>query len=283
MKKYIIILIVISFFSQFYMGSAMAQEEDIDRITVNLTDPSKPVHIDLSLINGGITVTGTSDKDVLVEAKTSLNKISLNQKRNKSKDKRKGLFRIPVNSSGLTIEENDNRIKINTKSWKNSINVNLKVPKKTSLKLSCVNHGDIYVENVEGEFEINNINGSVTLKNISGSVNAHALNKDLSVVFNRLDDKKPMSFSSLNGDIDVTLPKSLKCNVKIKADRGEAYSDFKIKQSENPQKIIEENKQGKHGKFRVRIENAFYGTINGGGPEFLFNNFNGDVFIRKAE
>ena len=265
------------------MDSAIAQEESGDRIIVNLTDPSKPVYIDLSLLNGGITVTGTKEKIVSVEAKTGLNKIGFNRKKGKSGEKEKGLLRIPVNSSGLTIDENNNRIEINAESWKNSIDVNLEVPKKTSLKLKCVNHGDIYVENVEGEFEIENVNGSVTLKNISGSVNAHTLNQNLFVSLIKVDDEKPMSFSSFNGDIDVTLPNSLKCNVKIKSDRGDVYSNFEIKELQNPQKIIEEGRWGQQGKFRVRLENAFFGAINGGGPEFQFNSFNGDVFIRKAE
>ena len=282
MKKYIILLFIVSLFTHFYMRPAVAQEEDVDRVIVNLTDPSKPVHIDLSLLNGGITVTGTKEQIVTVEAKTGLNKIGFNRKRDRSSEKAKGLIRIPVNSSGLTIEEENNRIEINTRSSNNAI-INLKVPKKTSLKLKCVNNGDIYVENVDGDFEVENINGSITLQNISGSVNAHALNKNLLVTFIKLNDKKPMSFSSLNGDIDVTLPNSLKCNVKIKTNNGEAYSDFEITQFQNPQKIIEDNKQGEHGKFRVRIENAFYGSINGGGPEFQFDSFNGDIFIRKTK
>ncbi len=283
MKKYILILFVVSLFFHFHMSPAMAQEEDVDRIIVDLTNPSKPVHIDLSMLNGGITVSGTKRQNVLVESKTRLKKINNRRKKDESSNKRKGMFQIPVNSSGMTIEEEDNRIEIHANSWKGTKDISLEVPLKTSLKLKCVNNGDIYVENVDGEFEINNVNGSVTLTNISGSVNAHALNKDLLVTFNKIDDKKPMSFSSLNGDIDVALPKSLKCNVKIKTNNGDAYSDFEIKQFQNPQKIIEENKRGEDGKFRIRIENAFYGSINGGGPELQFNSFNGDIFIRKIE
>jgi hypothetical protein len=37
------------------------------------------------------------------------------------------------------------------------------------------------------------------------------------------------------------------------------------------------------GKYRVRMDHAMYGTINGGGPEFQFQTFNGNVFIRKAK
>ena len=49
-------------------------------------------------------------------------------------------------------EEENNVIRISTESWKRIIDLEIKVPFKTSLKLSCVNSGDIVVENVEGEF-----------------------------------------------------------------------------------------------------------------------------------
>ena len=37
------------------------------------------------------------------------------------------------------------------------------------------------------------------------------------------------------------------------------------------------------GKYRVRIDKALSGVINGGGPDFLFQTFNGNIYIRKAD
>ena len=256
----------------------MAQEEVVDRVTVELTDPTKPCIVELSQINGGITVTGYDGQEVLVEAKTRMRRLS---ERSRKDDETEGMFRIPVNSSSLTVEEYDNRVQISTESWKRTTDVSLKVPMRASLNLSCVSQGDILVENVIGDLEVNNINGSVTLLNISGSVVGHALNDELKVVFNEIDPEKAMSFSSMNGNIDVTFPPSLKCNVKIKSDQGDVYSDFEIQKVDKPREIIEENRRGKSGKYRVKIEDAFYGTINGGGPEYHFSNYLGDTFIRK--
>jgi DUF4097 and DUF4098 domain-containing protein YvlB len=193
------------------------------------------------------------------------------------------MFRIPVYSTSLEVEEHNNKIAISTESWKRTIDVDIKVPRNTSLKLHCVNQGDIFVENVSGELDVNNINGSITLKNISGSVVAHALNKDLVVTFEAVDPDKPMSFSSLNGDIDVTFPQVLHCDVKIKNDMGDVYSDFEITRIKKPVETVEENGREHDGKYRVRIERTFYGQINGGGPEYSFKNFNGDILIRRAK
>ena len=104
----------------------------------------------------------------------------------------------------------------------------IQVPVKTSLKLSCINGGDIVVEGVSGEIEVNNTNGGVKLTNVSGSVIAHALNKSVIVKLNKITPDKSMSFSSLNGDVDVTLPADAKARVKIKTDNGEIYTDFDV-------------------------------------------------------
>jgi DUF4097 and DUF4098 domain-containing protein YvlB len=205
------------------IGQAQAQEGVVDRINVKLTDPSKPALIELSLVNGGITVTGYDGTEVIVEARTRTRKISEDNEKPKGKN---GMFRIPVYSTSLEVEEHNNKIDISTESWKRTIDVAIKVPKNTSLNLHCVNSGDIYVENIRGDLDVNNINGGVTLKNISGSVVAHALNENLIATFDAVAPEKPMSFSSLNGDVDVTFPKTLKCDVKIKNDMGDVYSDF---------------------------------------------------------
>jgi len=282
---------------------AVAQDDAMDQVTVQLTDPSKPAIIELSLVNGGITVVGYEGKDIIVETRIQSKKLTddsveKNELRNFAREQRSvgwrageekenkdkaGMTRIPVQSSSLEVMEENNFVKINTDSWRRTVDVSLKVPTKTSLNLHCVNNGDINVENVDGNFEIENINGKVALKNISGSVNAHALNKNLDVIFKRVDADKPMSFSTMNSDIDVTFPSTVKCDVKIKADNGQVYSDYEIVRVNKPKQLNQENKRDKDGKYRVLIEQAFFGTINGGGPEYQFTSFNGDMYIRKAK
>jgi len=261
--------------------ATFGQKGDVDKLSVPFSDASRPGWVKASLVNGGMTVVGYSRKEVVVEAQIRT-KILLDDDE-ASNDKARGMKRIRMTTTGLTIEEENNVIEISTESWKRAIDLEIKVPFKTSLKLGCVNSGDIFVENVEGEFEINNVNGAVTLKNISGAVVAHALNEDLLVNFKDIDPKKSMSFSSLNGDIDVTFPKNLQAVLKLKSDNGDIYSDFDISSQESNRKIVEENTRKKNGKYRIRLEDAITVKINGGGPELLFKTFNGDIYIRKEK
>jgi len=243
-----------------------------DRITVALSDPARPAVVKVSLLNGSITVKGTDGKEVVVVARV----------RDVKSSKAEGtLRRVPMTSTGLSVEEENNHVRIGVDALQRTIDLEISVPRRTSLHLSSVNDGNIHVSDVEGELDINNVNGEVTLLNVAGSAVAHALNGELKVTFTRVDPQKAMSFSSLNGDIDVTFPADLKANVSFRTDNGEVLSDFDIQMQASAPKQLTEGDSGK-GKYKVKIDKTVNGTINGGGQTIQFKNFNGDIFVRKA-
>jgi DUF4097 and DUF4098 domain-containing protein YvlB len=244
-----------------------------DRVTVNLSDPSRPAMLKVSMVNGSITVKAHEGKDVIVEARVR------NEERENDTG---GPKRIRISTTGLTVEEESNEVRVSTESYARTIDVTVGVPVHTSVKLRAVNDGDIIVTGTDGELDVDDVNGSVMLNNISGSAVAHALNGKLTATFAHVAAQKPMAFSSLNGDIDVTFPADVKANVTIKSDRGEVFSDFDVQlQATAPQQVVEDGR-AHGGKYRVKIDKAVHGTINGGGPEFQFTNFQGGIYIRKA-
>ena len=100
--------------------------------------------------------------------------------------------------------------------------------------------------------------------------------------FTRVDPQKSMAFSSLNGDIDVAFPPDIKANLSLRTDNGEIYSDFDIQtQATAPRQTVEDD-TSKGGKYRVHIDKTLHATLNGGGPEIQFKDFNGNIYIRKA-
>jgi DUF4097 and DUF4098 domain-containing protein YvlB len=243
-----------------------------DHVSVALSDPSRPALVKASLISGGITVKAYEGKEVLVEARA---------RNRESARSDSGPKRITIATTGLTVEEENNQVNINTESYARAIDLLISVPVHTSLQLRAVNDGDIVVTGVDGELDVDDVNGSVTLNNIAGSAVAHALNGRLAATFTRIS-QKPMAFSSLNGDIDVTFPADLKANVSLRSDMGDVFSDFDVQmQAASAQPIVEDSR-GHGGKYRVKIDKTVRGTINGGGPELQFTNFNGHIYIRKA-
>jgi hypothetical protein len=244
-----------------------------DRIAVNLDDPARPCSVKASMVNGSITIKAYDGKEVVVEARA----------RERERERGEGgPKRLNISTTGLSVEEENNEVRVSTESWARTIDLTITVPVHTSVKLRAVNDGEIVVTGVDGELDVDNVNGSVTLNNISGSAVAHALNGHLHATFTHVSPQKPMAFSSLNGDIDVTFPADMKANVSIKSDRGDVFSDFDVQlQASAPKQEVEDGR-GHGGKYRVRIDKTVHGTINGGGPEYQFTNFQGGIYIRKA-
>lgn len=249
-----------------------------DRVAVPLTDPSRPVELKASLMNGSITVKAYDGKEVIVQAQT--HQRDRGRRGESDAERTRGMRRVPMTATGLDVQEENNTVTVNA-SWQN-VNLDIQVPVRTSVKLKSVQNGSIHIEGVEGDAEAQGLNGSVTLANVAGSAVVHALNGRVKAVFTRVDPGKAMSFTSLNGAIDVTFPAGLKANVKIKSERGEVWSDFDIVTRSAPRTAIEDSRDGK-GKYRVRLDRWVYGTINGGGQEIQFSSLNGPIYIRKGQ
>ena len=252
-------------------GSAFAQEQP-DRLTIPFSDATRPRMVKINVMHGSMLVKGYDGKEVIVEGTPGT-----------QSDRRtpEGMRRIPMRSTGLEAEEENNVIRISG-SHSRYVDLTVQVPRGTSLELRATNSKQITVENVDGDIEANCTNGKVVLTNVSGSVVAHSLNGGVTATFNQVRNDKPMSFSSLNGNIDVTLPADIKARMKFKSEHGDVFTDFDVKTEASKSTQVEESRSGR-GKYRVSIDRAVYGTVNGGGAEISFTTLNGRIYVRKAK
>jgi len=192
------------YLSVILLGASLAvraEEAPPDRVNVPLTDPSRPAVLNASLMNGGMTVTGYAGKEVIVEARPRGH-----ESESRPNPKAEGMHRLDARGTGLSVEEQDNQVNIGVREMSRTVDLIIQVPFNTSLKLKCLNDGNIQVDHVSGEIDANDLNGSVKLTNISGSAVAHSLNEGVTVTFDKVTPGKAMSFSTMNGDIDVSLP-----------------------------------------------------------------------------
>lgn len=267
-------------------GAVLAQDGG-EKATVPLHDPSRPARVHAHLMMGSITVRGADVKDVVVEANAregGSGERHRHRERESLPPGTEGMKRLELpGNAGLDVSEEDNLVNIKTSSMSRPTDLVITVPRHSSLELRCLNNGDINVEQVDGEIDANDLNGKITLKNVSGSVIAHSLNGAVLVTMDRVDPGKPMSFSTLNGDIDITLPPTVKANVRMKTDNGEIYSDFDVKLESGSQVAQNEAGRRQDGTYHLRFDRTLRGTINGGGPELQFTSFNGQIFIRKRK
>jgi len=284
MKNLKIKILTITLCSLLTMG-AWAQSSG--EFTIPLSDPAKRGSLVAQLNTGSITVKGTARKDVLVKYTQRVEKKhdDCDDCDDDDDDDEKdldtgGLKKISSGTVGLEAGENGNNVKVASGSWNNALDLVIEVPSGMDMKVKAYNDGDIIVSDVEGAVEITNYNGEITARNISGSVVAATYNGDIKVVFTRVKENTPMSYSTYNGNIDLTLPVTVKATLKMKTDRGEIYAGFDMN-------LIKtgpiQKKDTQSGTYKVVIDDWVKGDINGGGPEFTMKNYNGDILIRKRE
>ncbi len=275
-RYYKMLLICFSILSLFTNG--VFGEDKVEKVSVALTNPGNPVSLRAKLINGSITVTGYRGKKVIVESRFRKEIARIPKMRI---DKRaKGMKVIPQLHTGLRVTEIDNKVTISVPSWLGVYDLSIKVPNNTSLRLKTINVGEIKVKSVTGDMEVNNLNGSITLMDISGTVVAHTLNGNILAVFKKVNPTKPMSFSTLNGTLDVSLPPGVAADVKLNSTYGEIFSDFEIKIFKS-NVDIRKMKGSKGLKYQLFKSGTIFGSINGGGKKFSFNTLNGDIFLRR--
>lgn len=252
-----------------------AQDNNTDRVVVPFSDPGGPKRLSCNIVNGSITIKAYNGKEVIVEAKGR-------GARPPRREPPAGMRRVGGDASGLNVEESGNQVKVNVFPGRTS-EVTIQVPVDTSVNASTNNGGDILVEGVRGEVDVNNLNGNVTVRDVSGAVVAHSLNGKVIVSVNSLTAGKAMSFSTLNGEVDVTLPADTKADLKMKAHHGEIFSDFDITLKANPSQPVQEGRSKDKKTYRVQFDRTMYGTINGGGPEMQFTTLNGTIYVRKKK
>ena len=210
--------------------------------------------------------------------------IVLDAEKEKSRqEKAAGMKRIPVENTGLTVEESDNVVTVRVESFRRAVDLILKVPYATSLKLVGTNLEEaISVDNISGDIEIRGSNGGVALKGVSGTVVAATTNGDIEATMAKVTPDKPMSFVTFNGDVDITLPADTKATFNMKSAMGEYYSDFDVTLKPQPVKA-EKSEKAEKGKFRISLDRGVSVSINGGGPEFKLQTYNGNIYIRKKK
>jgi hypothetical protein len=244
---------------------AAAQE----KATVPLSDPAQPATVKARLIWGSITVTVGTGPQVVVESQVLPNAGRDRIPARTPPSVPSGMHRLEAGGRGFQVEEDHNVVTIGGAHGDQSMDLMIQVPLNTSVELKTVNGGPIEVTGINGDMDVENTNGSIELKNVSGAVSAHSMNGSVTVNMARIVPDKPMSFSSLNGKIDVTIPADTKARLRMKTANGEIYTDFDVKTEPHT------------GNLRTYRGTTVSGSINGGGPEYSFKTLNGTIMIHK--
>jgi hypothetical protein len=191
--------------------------------TLKFSDPTKPGTLKLIVANGDIRVKGTDSTDVTVRTKLKPDKPMV----------RKDGLRVLTSSSSYSVNERNNIITLSYGSMlspSDSGEFEISVPKSTNVIVSNALGGDIDIADVTGDLEINSLNGEVKLSGIGGGALVETMNGQIEANVRQLQDKKPLSLTSMNGQVSITVRADAKATVRLRTHNGAILTDFDEKQ-----------------------------------------------------
>jgi DUF4097 and DUF4098 domain-containing protein YvlB len=144
--------------------------------------------------------------------------------------------------------------------------------------LYTVNHGNIVVQSVDGDFDVKNVNGLIDMTDVAGSGKARTVNGPVKVLYSR-NPAGPLEFETVNGDVDVAFRKGFGARARMQTMNGGMYTDFEVQ----PEPADAAVQSRENGKFVIRSGRATVVRLGSGGPDVRLKTLNGDIFIRDRE
>lgn len=228
--------------------------------TYNLSPTGR---VSLENINGGVQIKVWDRAAVQVDAvKKAYRRERLNE------------ARIEVNAT----EENI-RIKTEYPDWNQNfrndegrynnpatVEYTLTVPRKAMLESVELVNGSIDIDGVEGNVKASSINGRVEARGLMGEAKLSTINGPMQVTFTQLDESRPISLNSVNGNVSLVIPSNANALIRAGTVHGAISSDFGLKV--------------KHGEY---VGHSLDGQLGTGGPRIKLGNVNGGIQITHAQ
>lgn len=290
------------------LPAAAAAADPPDRLVLPLSDPARPARLEVGVMMGSVTVVPGKAGEVVVHVSWSGGEAGLppdhpgvghprfpvppppppplgeereeREDREAREERRAGMKKLTSGSGGLEAEEHDNVVEIGSASLMRPADLRIEVPPASSVEASTMTGGEISVTGLSGELVLHNTNGNIRVVDVTGPVNASTVNGNVDVRFAAKLANAAMAFSTLNGDVEVTLPADASVNVLLRSDNGDVYSDFDVVLDRQPAKVSENRE---HERYRVSLSRELVGRIGAGGPELFLKTFNGDLLLHRAK
>jgi hypothetical protein len=197
------------------LASAHAEEAN----TIKFSDPAKPGTLKLQIGRGDVRIKGADVPEITV--KTDAKPVN--------KPRKDGL-RVLTASAGFSLTEKNNVVTLDTLAdgWHGGgADFTITVPRSTSIVLNAAWGGsDIHCTDIAGDIEIESMHGEVNLDGISGGALVSTMNGEIRANIAKLNEKKPLSFSSMNGEVVIRVPADSKANIRLRTQNGQILTDF---------------------------------------------------------
>ena len=203
--------------------------------------------------NGGISVEGSSRRDIAVRARVVATA--------RTKDEARAIAgRVQVTATADRVSADGPKGLDNPESW--HVSYRLAVPTSTPLSLKSTN-GGINITSVNSRIEFRTVNGGVKLKGVGGDVEGRTSNGGVDVDLDGATwDGSGLDVETSNGGVRVSIPSGYNAHLETGTVNGHISIDFPV------------TVQGLIGK-------SFSTDLGSGGPVVRVRTSNGGVKIMK--
>ena len=227
------------------MSAPAARADSRETSTIKFSEAAKPGTLKVSLAMGDIKITG-SDTATEITVQTEM--------QSDNPAPRKDGMRVLSESATFSLTEKNNIVTLDAghelSFGGGETSFEITVPNSTCIVISNSFGGEIRVSEVTGDIEVKSLNGEVHLENVTGGALVETMNGEIQANIRSIRDGKPLSFTSMNGEIALHVPTDAKANVRLRTQNGSILTDFDDKA------LVTKTESVRGGKGKVRRVNV---------------------------
>jgi len=144
-----------------------------------------------------------------------------------------------------------------------SVEYRITVPRGANLEEVKLINGGLSISGVTGPVKASSVNGSIRAENLEGQADLSTVNGQLDAAFNRISRQNPISLSSVNGPIKLSIPCGSGASVTARNLSGGIDSEFG--------RVVRST-----GVHRLQT------VVHGGGAPIHVHNVNGGISIHAT-
>ncbi|MEO0572213.1 MAG: DUF4097 family beta strand repeat-containing protein [Bacteroidota bacterium] len=237
-------------------------------------DPAyRNAFVNISLQSGSIEIVGHDKNEFIIDVQ--LDSLKTETKTTKNKN---GFMRLGNNAFDIDITNSENRLDIKSYSSKGLKKLVINVPSSSDMSI-VTNKGNLVVDAVHGKLDVTSNYGKIDIKGINGSVVASCPNGNVAVDFVEIDKKAPSSITSLNGKIEVSVPKKSSVSFNLLSIEGGIYSNFDMQLTPKVKSYYKNTDNGTY----TSIKKWMIGTLNKGGPSIFISTVHSDIYLKTTK
>ena len=201
-------------------ATAVRAADGPEKTTIKFSDPAKPGTLRITIAMGDIRIRGADTAEISVSTEMPA----------ESAHPRTDGLRVLSESSSYSLTEKDNVVILDAGQefnfGRNDSSFDITVPRTTNVVVRSSFGGEVTVGQITGDIEIKSLNGEVKLEDVTGGALVETMNGEVSASILALREGKPLSFTSMNGEIALVVPADAKANVRLRTQNGAILTDF---------------------------------------------------------